>query len=255
MSLFRRILKPKDLPPETTDRETWSFDVKGKDLRAYSQEKLAEHIAAMSNGPGGNIIVGANEQPGGTFTYDYMNEAEADANRIKYEHANRDHCSPNPILEAVVIQKSQTEFVAVINIWPSPAGAIGVRQGPKDKPAWLFPLRVGTQTKYLNADQLPMIMLPELRKSAILLSQLAKGSLIKVLNPGGGKNTVVQMDEVHPERGTFTVAPVGKPAQSSSVPLEAVLYVWQTPNGWQIALKGALYEDASFQPETQLRQH
>lgn len=249
---FKRIMKSRDLPSERVDRETWSFDVKGKDLRSYSQDKLAEHIASLANGPGGNIVVGANEKTGGTFVYELMTEQEADANRIRYEHANRDFCSPNPIIEAMVIQK-ETDFVAVINVWPAPGGAIGVRQGPKDKPAWLFPLRVGTQTKYLNADQLPMIMLPELRKAAILLSQIPKGALITISNPGGGGNAVVQMNDVQPERGTFSVAPVGHPNQTSSVPLDAVLYVWETQKGWQMALKGALYGDCSFQPETQIR--
>lgn len=255
MAFFKRILNPSELPTETADRETWSFDVKGKDLRSYAQEKLAVHIAAMSNGPGGNIIVGADEQEGGTFIYDYMTEKLADANRIRYEHANRDHCSPHPIIEAVVIPKGSTEFVTVINVWPSLGGAIGVRQGAKDKPAWLFPLRVGTQTKYLNADQLPMLMLPELRKTAILLSQITKGKTITVYNPGGLSPSKIQMDAVQPERGTFTVAPNGSPLEVSALPLEAVHYVWESPKGWLMIMKGILYNDITFQPETHLRQH
>lgn len=173
MPLFKRLLVTADLPPENFDRETLSLDVKGKDLRRYKHEDLAEQIAAFANALGGSIIVGANEQAGGTYIYDSMSEAEADVNRIKYEQANRDFCSPNPLLEAVVIPRPPG-FVAAINVWPFVGQAVGVRIGAPDKAAWLFPLRVGTQTKFLRAEQLPMIMLPELRKVAILdLSRLS----------------------------------------------------------------------------------
>lgn len=262
MPIFKRVLALADLPPENFDREGLSLDVKGKRLERYRPVDLAEQIAAFANTLGGCILIGANEQAGGTYTYDVMDEALADTVRIKYEHAGRDFCSPNPILEPVVIQRPPG-FVTAVNVWPFPGQAIGVRVGPLDKPAWLFPFRVGTQTKFLSAEQLPMMMLPELRKPAILLSQIADGEAVQIQNQGGGQSVRLIFKSIQLQAGTFALqilpqSPIRPGAaafsQVANIPLEAVYLVWKHHiDGWQIAIRGQVHSDGTFQPSTQIR--
>lgn len=258
MPLFKRLLTPTDLPPENFDRETLSLDVKGKDLRRYKQEDLAEQIAAFANALGGSIIIGANEQAGGTYLYGPATEADADATRIRYEQANRDFCSPNPLLEAVVIPRPPG-FVTVVNVWPFLGQAVGVRMGAPDKPTWLFPFRVGTQTKFLRAEQLPMIMLPELRKAAILLSQISEGEGVMIQNPGGGSNVQMLFKSIQIESATFTMQTnrgMQGPNEVATFPLEAILMIWKHHrDGWQIAVRGQILSEGTYQPPTQLRSY
>ena len=262
MPLFKRYLTEADLPLENFEREGLSLDVKGKHPGKYKPVDLAEQIAAFANTLGGCILIGANEQAGGTYVYDVMEEDMADAARVRYEHAGRDFCSPNPILESVVIQRVPG-FVTAINVWPFPGQAIGVRHGPPDKPAWLFPFRVGTQTKFLSAEQLPMIMLPELRKPAILLSQIVAGESVQIQNQGGGQVVNAAFHEIQLQTGTFTIQipphPASRPMgggamQIATIPLEAVYLVWKHhSDGWQIAVRGQVHTEGTFQPATQLR--
>jgi hypothetical protein len=67
-----------------------------------------------------------------------------------------------------------------VNVWPYVGQVIGVavkcRREHDDygDEAYVFPVRVGVDSVYLLPEQLPMFMLPEVRRAAILLRERVK---------------------------------------------------------------------------------
>lgn len=262
MALVKRILEVADLPPEDFSREVLCLDVKGKHLERYSAQDLAEQVAAFANTLGGCILVGANEQDGGTYRYDPMAESQADAIRIRYEQATQNFCSPQPLLEPSVIAYAHG-YVVAVNVWPFAGQAVGVRNGPKDKSAWLIPYRVGTQTRFLEMEQLAMFMLPQIRQAAVRLSQIPRETMVRILDQNQGNTSMMlRFDGVQPESSTFTMKGQGagkgvgqiQELEILALPLEAVHLVWKNYSGlWQIALHGQLCSDGSYLPVTRIR--
>jgi hypothetical protein len=260
VALFKRILTPIDLPLEDFSREGLALDVKGKDLRSYKQVDLAEQVAAYANVTGGVILVGANEQPGGTAKYDPMTEADANANRTRYEQAAKEYCSPNPLVEPAVLARDGG-FVVAINVWPFPGQAIGVRTGTKDKQSFIFPFRIATQTKFLEAEQLPMLMLSDIRKNAIVLDQIPANTQVQIIDYDGAKQLFLIFVEVLPERNCFVLDGQGsgkglgaiQTLKDIRLPLDIVNLVWNERGAWKIAIKGQLGLDGTYLPQQNLR--
>src|SRR5262249_21803649 len=160
----------------------------------------------------------------------------------------RDYCSPNPLLEPAVFPWD-AGFLLAVNVWPFPGQAVAVRTGSKDKQLYVFPFRSGTQTKFLEAEQLPMLMLPQLRKAAIVLAHIPVGKLVRIIDQGGQGNIELYLDGIFAERNCFRlkgqgsgkgVGDVQKLPDGVTLPLDVVDLVWEEKGRWQLAIRGQL---------------
>jgi schlafen family protein len=186
-------------PPEVGTLEDQELDFKrratGKDGK-FDYLELAKDMAAMANAYGGTIVVGACEATKGTLsTYDPMEEKEAASVCNEYKTAQRDRLRPSVVVIPEVVPH-EGGFLAAVRIEPSMGQAIGVRFIPKKDldptetkvipEVYGFPVRVGDNTIWLLPEQLPMLMLPELRRTVLLLKKIGKEpvGLDKLLNNG-----------------------------------------------------------------------
>lgn len=225
MALFTEIHTTADLPTPGTSRESMAVDFK-KTINAGNPAELAKDVAAFANVTGGVVLVGADEdtQIGALRGYVPLTEPTAQLFRDAYNKAAATHCSPSPIIEPVIVTSppgSPLGYVVAVNVWPFPAQAVGVDYGG-DK--YRFPARIGTHPTFLTPEQLPMLMIPELRYNAILLSQIPNGKFIKVLDDAK-RATLFNGLEVKLMESSVTFR---EPNQNLSVnvPLAAIKFVW-----------------------------
>ncbi len=154
--------------PEPGALETDTLDFKGKmDRRDEKPDypELAKDIAAFANAHGGVILVGAYEdKPNGRLGVIKGLASDADVKEVRdaYSKAATEFCSPSPVTDSKVIPHSSGKVIAV-NVWPFPGQAVGVREEGYER--WAFPWRSHIETKYLMPEQLPMLMIPELRST------------------------------------------------------------------------------------------
>lgn len=129
VSLFQPVTSPTQLPPAGHSAETYSFDIKQNIQKPFDSFELAKDVSAFANANGGVILVGAAEdRKRGTISrYLPLDEKGAKEIRDAYSTAVRDHCSPAPVINPVVLPKDGGHVVAV-NVWPFPGQAVGVRQ-------------------------------------------------------------------------------------------------------------------------------
>lgn len=201
--------------------------------------ELAKDMAAMANAYGGVIIIGACEDRKGVLSlYKPMTEADAVAACNEYKTAQRDRLRPAVIVLPEMIPH-EDGFLVTVRVEPSMGQAIGVRFKPtieivpetKQPPEIFgFPVRVGDNTTWLQAEQLPMLMIPTLRRNIILLQQ-AQGqhAIVDFIYTNGqhGKGTSGSLVDKLDEMGN-TIR-----CGSMVIPLDQIASVWRDAQ-WRI---------------------
>ena len=237
MAGFEPITKPEQLPEPGTALETLARDFKRLlPSKTPDPEELAKDVAAFANRVGGVLLLGAAEDKkrGTLGRYQPISDVDAKGVRDACSKAVAALCSPKPIFESERIRKDGG-FVVAINIWPFPGQAIGVRRA-READAYVFPMRTGIDCVYLKPEQLPMLMIPELRRIVALLYAIPPGEDVMVLQPNGPRQKFrfLRVDEVknvvvleHPQ-GSTTQRPF-------NIALDSVASVWCDESGiWQI---------------------
>lgn len=251
---------PDNLPQEGAKHEDLRLDFK-RTVDTSDSTELAKDIAAFANSSGGVILVGAAEGKNNTLgKYQPMTQREAGEIKDAYALAVRDRCSPAPIHDAVLIPHDSGWLVAV-NVWPFPGQPVGVSRresgrGDADSAGWCFPMRTGTHAVFLKPEQLPMLMVPEPRRIAVLLDSIPsdrRTNICLVFQFQAGSSTArtdLDLEEVNPlaNVAVFRVSqsqPEGRlklpAAQLLHVPLDGIASVWRTEGGaWSVCLRGTI---------------
>lgn len=176
-----------------------------------------------------------------------LTDVEAKHVEQRYGDAVRERCSPQPFFELARIPKDGG-FVVAINIWPFPGQAVGVR-GSIDKSvegsgmdAHLFPLRSGRSTTNILPEQLPMLMLPEVRRTMIMLAAIPQGEVVAVSHATYYEN-VMELRVVSVDGFANTVA-FERSSTSGTwrlfVPLDQIESAWKEDTRWRVHLRGQI---------------
>ena len=231
MSLYRRVNGPADLPSVGTSWESPTCDFKSHvDPTRFTE--MAKDIAAFANGTGGVIVIKAVESQGRLQRYLPMESSEADAIRAGFQRAAKDHCNPPPSIRPESFPHEGGTILAV-NVDGYPGQPVGVKvapqkQHPDDRfgPCFMFPIRVTDGTKYLSPENLGTLMLPEIRKAAILLDSLTseQRSGMRILWPTGAMGhaqATADLGSIDVLGLSFELAFAGTSPCSIRVPLDA----------------------------------
>jgi hypothetical protein len=234
---FEPITKPEQLPAEGTTVETLSRDFKKLVAKGPTDRaELAKDVAAFANRIGGTILIGAAEdrKRGVLGRYQTMGAVEAAEVRKACSEAVRDFCSPQPLFEPDRIPKDGG-FVIALNVRPFPGQAVGVRRAG-DSDAYAFPMRTGMDCVFLRPEQLPMLMIPELRRVVALLYTIPTSGQVTLHQTGGPRQTfrLLAVDEV--KNVVVLQYPPGAGIQSPfNVALDSLASVWCDESGvWQL---------------------
>jgi hypothetical protein len=251
VAFYKPMTAPEHLPPKETGRETRSQDFKARvdDLRDH--QELAKDVAAFANAFGGVILVGACEDQKTRVVshYKVMTASEAEELKRAFEMAVRNLCLPQPVVDVVRIDAEERAgvpgYVVAVNVDPMPMGPVGVRW--RDPDSYAFPLRTATQTHFMSPTELPMYMVPEIRRVAILLEAIPLEDRDQVYLHSywgdGATRTVVAtylgldsiltaarfcMDKMRP--------------RESTVPLDCISTVWRSASHWTLGVRGTIEE-------------
>lgn len=256
MAVYKPIRRLDDLLPTVAPIvEVDTFDAKidypDKDKQHF---EVAKDVAAFANHLGGSIVIGLNEQTAKVvpLTLDQARKLIS-----TFEEQVRQRCSPRPTIEPVLLPV-EGGHVVIINVEPFIGQPVGVlvrksetTMGLED--VYQFPVRRGSRTTSLTPEVLPMYMLPEIRRWAILLSA-AQGAECEVnFNNGLTNNDVVKgnVDGVFPEDNAFGFL-VTKGARSGDktgrilVPFDSIQCIWRRSSDWKIEVAGILADGPSF---------
>jgi hypothetical protein len=222
--------------------EAYKRHVNGE--RQWDYFELAKDVAAFANNLGGTILVGA-KQNAATGTCS-AHTPFATVLATEFENRVRDalkRCRPVPMVSLDPIPFDGNVMIAV-NVWAFPGQVVAVEvTGDKERggyggAAYVFPRRVLSHTDYLPADQTPMLMSPDARRTAILLSRLKMAETIvvhpKIVVPEerGVKAFKVQFVAVDEMKNSLTLQ-IGPPGPQVGVPIDDVL-AWFEMDGCHI---------------------
>lgn len=264
MALFKVYEQTADLPAQGSSREALILDAKATYDLAKKFE-MGKDVAAFANASGGAILIGAYEDAAKLIHYRPLTSSDARSIRQAFEEAIMERCTPLPRVVPVQIPYLNGEILA-INVWPFPGQIIGVCKEGNKKVAsngFVFPMRTATQTDYLLPEQLPMLMLPDIRRIAILLDAIpvAERSNVKIhcstgpypqnSVPGEMNASIISFD---PLSNSIAIKTPKKNSrglientQDFSFPLDAIKSVWKNEKGlWCIAIKGLFGSDLTY---------
>ncbi len=256
MTAFVPIRDPAQLPkPGAADAvEGHVLDFKSWHVgKSYSALEVAKDVAAFANASGGVLIYGAD--PDGLKLKQYRGPPQADAELWvkRVDEIVQQRCAPPPIIEPRAMSDPEGKsWVVVVNAHPSTGQAVGVRVLAKDdewldpetgKPArqvkgedaFLFPMRAGEGTRWLNPEQIAMLMIPKLRRAIAQLREIGRktafvrfdeGTANHRYIPGGGQENHVEMDEL---RNYLKLTPITDHNHPWVGPIDAVHAVWAEP--------------------------
>jgi hypothetical protein len=245
----RDILVAGDLPAVGSGHETLAVDLKG-DLYDAPEFEPAKDVAAFANAAGGTLIHRAYEDTSrrvlGKYApmsekYAPMSEKEAGKLVQAYDLAIKERCSPSPVWSHARIEY-EGGIVVAINVLPSPGQVIGVRVSADEGNAYrgnsyLFPLRVGTQTRYLLPGELPMFMAAEFRMIVVALEAIPQSEWGKIcliqLHSAHGRHlpkTDAGIKAIEPERNALRFN------NGQSFPISQIRAVWHNGRQWCISV-------------------
>lgn len=252
MGRFQAIVQPADLPTPGLAVESDVLDFK-EDVRkgpsgSIELPDLAKDVAAFANASGGTLLIGAlEERATGRLLHYAPFDAPAIAKlRKAYSEAVRDFCSPRPICDSTPIAHGSGSVLAV-NVWPFPGQVVGARLQQKGERIFRFPLRTGIDTHYLEAEQLPMLMIPELRRLVVLLRGIPRDEYVRryrsFASPGGEQLSpvtkdcmFVAVDELS-NVVMFREGPSYGEEHYDYVPLDKVRSVWRERARWCVVIR------------------
>ncbi len=262
------IIRADQLPPLGTSRETSLYDFKVTVADAKPFE-FAKDVAAFANASGGTLLIGAREHDRKLGRYEPLNEKDAADTKDAYGRYVTQRCSPVPMFDVVIIPKDGG-FIVAVNVWPFPGQPVGaelrgdkVAEGHGGK-GYRFPMRVGVDTIWISPEQLPMLMVPEVRRVAILLDQIPAQSRdrVQIFWRGETRSGTDLKDKVIRFLGVQVMGNVALfentnvlaqayPTMSHTipdvpdlhVPLDAIGSVWRAGDGeWCLFIHGSLKE-------------
>lgn len=241
MGLFQPITNTSHLPQVGSNAENLALDIK-QTVETRDYFELAKDVAAFANASGGVILVGSAEDRtrGSIGRYMPMEQDEAKQVRDAFTQATRDRCSPKPLLNPVIIE-CEDKYVVAINVWPFPGQAVGV-QLQREPLAFAFPFRTGVETIWLNAEQLPMLMVPELRRISILLDAIPTGASIGIYTPRGyiTEYSLVELRALE----NVIVLKAGREEKRAKIhlPIDVIRSVWKEPSEeWRMVIEGVMF--------------
>lgn len=264
---FSPITDPSHLPTVGTKGEDLSCDFKGT-IKGALPGELAKDVAAFANAAGGTIVIGAQENKTTNTLQAWvpMTLADASADKKSIDAAILAHCSPLPTFDPQVIQRTPTDWVVAVNVWPYDLLPVGVRLPVdpafgKQWDAWAFFVRSGTQTNILTAEEASMLMLPAVRRTIILLGTIPVGKKQGVsvhfqmpqMTPVSAQSKVSYLDlvDVKPLQNVaiFIAHQVNQPGSHPvahgthlHIPLPAIDLVWPLASGsWAMRIKGQIH--------------
>jgi hypothetical protein len=181
-------MKPTPLPivGDTIERPVMDMKVKP---RTFPFER-ARDLAAFANHLGGTLLIGAHETDQQLRAYVGMSDADAGSVLDGYSKAVASRCHPRPAVDFEQYEDpgDATKRVVAINVQPS-LNLVGVaihadkvNEGWGDN-AYVFPVRSGTDATYLQPEQLAMFMTPQVRRIAVMLSKIPKGTRVQISRP------------------------------------------------------------------------
>lgn len=204
----------------------------------------AKDVAAFANNLGGTLLVGA-EEDGAARVLRYHPFSATDVTRLEEQitRAVDARCRPKPLVDFARIPHGQG-FVLAVNVWPSIAAPIGVSVKADGVDgfggtAWVFPVRIANQSIWLDSDNLPMHMLPALRRTLILLSSIPAGEPVALVRRGHTV-TVHTIKEIDETTNTLRLSGSSPGHQEKWLPLDAIKHVYKgnADNGaaWQLGV-------------------
>jgi hypothetical protein len=251
MALFKPVATAADLPAVGESRESGTYDFK-RTVDPAKKRELAKDVAAFANATGGVVLVGADEDrdTGKLREYAPLPEALAESIKAAYDVAITEFCRPQPVIDAVRVKAPPpaSGYVVAVNVNATPLGPVGVRSADDPKcPSWAFPLRTTTHTAYLTPTELAMLMVPEIRRVAILLDsipqdQREKVYLLHVTDSPYGAAIGVTLREVDPDLTTFLVELTDKGSIGGTItlPVDCVRSVWRRDSThWNVFMSGS----------------
>jgi hypothetical protein len=255
--LHKPITAVVDLPPKGASRESGTFDFKGEQ-DPDDQRELAKDVAAFANALGGTVLVGAVEdrKRATLGCYKPMPRLE-DAEKLKraYELAVTQRCVPQPVIEVVRIETDPAihppGHVLAVNVYPAANAPIGVRWDETGTESFAFPLRTATQAYFMPPTEIPMLMVPQVRRVAILLERIPQNQRsdmdIQHSTPQGGPLTfTAHFHGLDNDLTTATFVPASGPRAMSTVPLDKITAVWRKDEShWYISVDGFLSGSAA----------
>jgi hypothetical protein len=238
---FSPLQKPQQLPNIGQAIERPVMDWKARPA-AFAFEK-AKDVAAFANHLGGTLLIGASEANGRLHGYAGMPAADATTCRDGYSKAVADRCQPRPAVDFEEYEdpNDPTKRVVAINVQPS-LNLVGVKvNGDKSAEgyggaAYVFPVRSGTDARYLEPGQLAMFMTPQIRRVAVMLARIPVDADVDILGNGSPYNTTfvsVQEEE--------NLIRVRMPDNMYRIlPLDLVRSVYKNSAGrWQVIMQPA----------------
>jgi hypothetical protein len=238
---FTPLEPPKALPIVGTAVERAVMDFKDyRSHRAWKAFEYAKDVAAFANHLGGALVIGAVED-GHLRAYVGLTDDEAAAVRQSFSSAVADRCMPRPAVDFAprfAHPDGSTKQIVVINVPPS-VTPIGVKvSGNRDDgygdPCWVYPVRSGTDARYLDPSQLAMLLSPTVRRHAVMLAKIPKGTRVHirvfVAATGDYKDDHEWVFDSVDEQDN-----VAKFASENRLPLDRILSVFQLGGGvWRV---------------------
>ena len=240
------------LPSLGVSREHLQIDFKAQ-VDVARQFEMAKDVAAFANSAGGVLLVGAVEEGNRLARYSPMPEERADAIRVGYSRAVANRCSPVPLCQPNVL-RFESGFLVAVSVWPFPAQPIGVEikadranEGYGGS-CFVFPLRTAVDTIWVQPEQLPMLMIPEVRRISFLLESIPHENRTDIhvtMRSGERALEVTTLDlievRVLQNVALFRGAAGKLPETVCHIPLDGIESVWSTASGtWRVALKGRI---------------
>jgi hypothetical protein len=145
----------------------------------------AKDVAAFANHLGGVLLIGACESRTGQLAkYETMTLPQATKLANEFSQAVAQKCQPHPTIDPRSIAQSG-RFVLAVNVWPS-LSLIGVRlkadpkEGFEGRESFVFPIRTGNHSDYLEPVELAMHMTPQVRRVAVMLSRIEPDTHVQI---------------------------------------------------------------------------
>jgi hypothetical protein len=232
-------MKPRPLPPigEAIERPVMDWKTKPAAF-AFAR---ATDVAAFANHLGGTLLIGAREEHGQLRAYVGMTPEEAGACRDDYSKAVADRCQPRPAVDfdEYTHPSDPTKRIVAINVQPS-LNLVGVKvTAHKQSEGWggdsyVFPVRSGTDARYLEPGQLAMFMTPQIRRIAVMLARIPHNAEVAIC-PDSKSHMSCTFVDVSEEDNICTV--ITNINRTVRYPLDMIQSVFQDIDGrWHIMI-------------------
>jgi hypothetical protein len=235
---FSPVTSSHELPAVGSAPEAATFDMKVV-YQTSKEFEAAKDVAAFANHLGGTLLIGAAEKDGTLANYVPMNDSSANSIRAHFEQSVAGRCRPLPLMETEQIAY-ESGYVVAVNVWPTLAAPIGVRaRGDAAQgwggDAWVFPLRVATQTTFLLPETLPMYMSAKDRRTVLLLAQIPEGEKVRIYyrGPISAKEFPCTFLGYREDRNEISIQR-DKDEQKVGFPIDRVTSIFFHENEWLI---------------------